>query len=505
MGLLAVALLVVFGIVLSRSKQEGPVMAERGKKEQADQGPAKQLPAEKQAEPPLPSAPAPKPSTLKGHQAWVSCLGFSPDGKTLVSGSEDKTVRIWDVTAGKESAIFAGHTKVIQAVAFSPDGQTVATASSDKTVRVLDAATGSELGRFQGHQGNVYDVAYFPDGKTLLSSGDDKTIRRWARGSVTALDKYDNGTSVRNVAVAPDGKTFASSANQEVKLWRPGQARSYATLLLPRGAVLSISYLPGGKSLIGGTQEATIWNVESGAVSSAIKSNWRVLHRLRLNSTGEYLATSSSIGQGTTEVHEVKLFHVQSGKELVTLRRGSDKRLFLGIAFSPDTSTLAVGNQDGTISLLDIARYTKPSAVGAGDTLPPPAAGKTQADKEAWVQLFNGHDLRGWKGYPDGTGRWRVQNGLLCNNGAGNGGIDLFTERGDYRNFHCRIETKVEEGGNSGLFFRSKFGSQFKEGYEAQIEANYRGAGSGPRTGSLYGLVNINENLVQHFVSPSPL
>jgi WD40 repeat protein len=183
---------------------------------------------------------------------------------------------------------------------------------------------------------------------------------------VAALDKYDNGKLGRNIAVAPDGKTFASSAAGEVKLWRPGEARSYASLLLPKGAALSMLYFPGGKSLIAGTQEATIWNVESGAVTSAIKSDWLILHSLRLNSTGEYLATSSSIGKHPSQVHEVKLFHVQSGKELATLRRAPGKP-FLGFAFSPDDSTLAVGNEDGTISLLDIARYTKPSAAGGAN------------------------------------------------------------------------------------------------------------------------------------------
>jgi hypothetical protein len=117
-------------------------------------------------------------------------------------------------------------------------------------------------------------------------------------------------------------------------------------------------------------------------------------------------------------------------------------------------------------------------------------------DREAWVQLFNGHDLRGWKGYPNGTGAWRVEDGLLCNNGAGKGRCDLFSERGDYRNFHCRIEAKIEEGGNSGLFFRRTFGPQLKEGYEARIEANWQGPGLEARTGSLYWLVHIKEMLI---------
>jgi WD40 repeat protein len=365
---------------------------------------------------PLPSAQGPKPGTLQGHTAYVKCLAFSPDGKTLVSGSHDKTVRVWDVAAGKEVAVFTGHTNGVAAVAFSPDGRTVASASADGTVRVLDAATGSELERFQGHTGGVLDVAFFPDGKTLLSCGVDKTIRRWARGRAAALDTLDNGAAGRYVAVAPDGKTFASTcrgvvkrgadgktfvpiSKGGVKLWKVGEKRSWATLSSPKhpyGEVLSISYFPDGKSLIGNTQEVTIWDVQSGKATPAIKSSWQTLHILRLNSTGEYLATSSISGQGATRVQEVKLFDVRSGKELATLHRASHLTPFLGIAFSPDSSTLAVGNQDGTISLLDIARYTgrpaaagadgKPTAGATGPSAPPvPPTGNNRSERTGGV------------------------------------------------------------------------------------------------------------------------
>jgi uncharacterized protein (TIGR03067 family) len=132
-------------------------------------------------------------------------------------------------------------------------------------------------------------------------------------------------------------------------------------------------------------------------------------------------------------------------------------------------------------------------ALGTAGAGTPPAAEKTQPDREAWVQLFNGRDLRGWKTYAD-TGVWRVQDGVLCNNGAGKRG-DLWSEVGDYRNFHCRIEAKIDDGGNSGLFFRRRFGSPpFDDGYEAQINSTH--PRDPIRTGSLYGLVNIKEMLV---------
>lgn len=143
-------------------------------------------------------------------------------------------------------------------------------------------------------------------------------------------------------------------------------------------------------------------------------------------------------------------------------------------------------------------------------------AGDAKADS-GWVQLFNGKDLAGWKIHPmpsgsitevvriekdgkvigyDGklkddktTHLWRVEDGMLIGSGPPS---HLFSDRGDYVNFHYRIEAKINDKGNSGQYFRTAFGPGFPAGYEAQINATHRDT---IRTGSLY-LPKIKEVLV---------
>jgi len=114
---------------------------------------------------------------------------------------------------------------------------------------------------------------------------------------------------------------------------------------------------------------------------------------------------------------------------------------------------------------------------------------------EGWTQLFNGQDLKGWKPHPDDHGNWKVENGVLT--GSGEGTSLLFTERGDYQDFHVRVEAKINDGGNSGLFFRNDFPNQFN-GYEAKINSTHRDP---LKTGSLYkgvrGSVAVKEMLVK--------
>ena len=111
----------------------------------------------------------------------VYSVAFSPDGKTLASGSADGTVRLWDVATGQQIGdLLTGATGPVNSVTFSPDGQTLASGSGDGTVRLWDVATGQQIGApLTGHAGPVNSVTFSPDGKTLASGSADGMVQLW--------------------------------------------------------------------------------------------------------------------------------------------------------------------------------------------------------------------------------------------------------------------------------------------------------------------------------------
>src|SRR6266702_1476063 len=111
----------------------------------------------------------------------VYSIAFSPDGHRIVSGSDDRTIRVWDAATGEKMAgPFTGHTHCVGSVAFSPDGQRIFSGSYDQTIRVWNTTTGeTAAGPFTGHTSWVRSVAFSPDGQRIVSGSEDRTIRVW--------------------------------------------------------------------------------------------------------------------------------------------------------------------------------------------------------------------------------------------------------------------------------------------------------------------------------------
>ena len=117
--------------------------------------------------------------SLIGHEGSVNALAYSPDGRHIVSGGDDDTLRIWDATSGEALMRLEGHESLVNALAYSPDGRHIVSGSLDSTLRIWDATSGEALMTLRGHESSVNALAYSPDGRHIVSGSRDHTLRIW--------------------------------------------------------------------------------------------------------------------------------------------------------------------------------------------------------------------------------------------------------------------------------------------------------------------------------------
>jgi RNA polymerase sigma factor (sigma-70 family) len=290
------------------------------------------------------------PRNRMTHDRAVYSVAFSPDGKTLASGSY-QTIKLWDVTTGKEKATLKGHTHNVFSVAYSPDGKTLASASEDQTIKLWDMATAKEKATLKGHTGTGWSVAFSPDGKTLASGSMDKTIKLWdvktAKEKATLKGHTD---TVRTVAFSPNGKTLASGSDDlTIKLWDLVTGKEKATLKGHTDFVYIVAFSPDGRTLASGSEDRDdqtikLWDVAT-AKEKATLRHTSVVFSVAFRPDGKTLA-SGSID------NTLKLWDVATGKEQATLKEHT--KPVTSVAFSLDGKTLASGSVDQTITLWDV-------------------------------------------------------------------------------------------------------------------------------------------------------
>src|SRR5882762_5170384 len=126
---------------------------------------------------------------LEGHTDRCLCVAFSPDGEQLVSGSDDDTVRLWNMQTGAVLRVMKGHHGKVISVAYSPDGTFVASGSWDNTVRIWNAATGLQVGEYTGHSRWVLCVAFSADGLHIMSACRNREVHVWTTGAANRSAK----------------------------------------------------------------------------------------------------------------------------------------------------------------------------------------------------------------------------------------------------------------------------------------------------------------------------
>ncbi|PON21536.1 glucose repression regulatory protein TUP1 [Trichoderma gamsii] len=209
---------------------------------------------------------------FQGHEADVTTCDFAPNGRTIVSGSYDKTVRLWDIETGTNTFTLTTSDSIM-AVAMSPDAQVVAAGSVNNTIYLWEVKTGSLVEHLKGpddHRDSLFSVAFLPNGKNLVSASLDRTIKMWKLGSpgeepyssrcVTTFQGHSD--FVLSVASSPDALWIISgSKDRSAQFWDSRTGMAQFIIQGHKNSVISVAPSPQGSyfATAGGDQKARIW------------------------------------------------------------------------------------------------------------------------------------------------------------------------------------------------------------------------------------------------------
>jgi hypothetical protein len=202
-----------------------------------------------------------------GHAAYINSVEFSADGRELLTSSDDGTARLWHVEAGQPTdAIFRGHSARVLSATYSPDGNRVLTTSGDKTARIWDRSTGQAVLALQGHAWGVLCGTFSPDGLRVITGSEDNTARIWdARSGGSLLTLEGHTAPVTSVAFSPDGsRVLTGSRDNSAKLWDATTGKEILSLAGHTQEVTSVNFSPDGRNVLTASRDGTaiIWLAE---------------------------------------------------------------------------------------------------------------------------------------------------------------------------------------------------------------------------------------------------
>ena len=279
------------------------------------------------------------------HLGSVSAVAFSPDGRTIVSGSRDQTVKVWDARTGALLQNFAGDLSQITSVDFSPNGDAIAAGSFYWRVLEWSLETG-ELFLPLEHLGTVWSVAFSPDERTIASGSGDRSVRVWDRQTgYLVYDFLDHTDIVYSVAFNTEGtKLVSGSKDTTIKIMDLQTGTVEQSLQGHTDEVRSVTFTPDSTKIVSGGYDDTvrIWDVNTGELLNTLTGHTGDILSVAVSPDGQLIASAS-------KDRTIKIWSLETGELLNTLS-GHTNEVYT-VTFSPDGKTIASGSKDRTIKL----------------------------------------------------------------------------------------------------------------------------------------------------------
>ena len=277
---------------------------------------------------------------LSGHSDWVRSAAFSPDGRFIVTASDDKAAIVWDAASGERLRTLSGHSGWVNSAAFSPDGRFIVTASNDKTAIVWDAASGERLRTLSGHSDWVRSAAFSPDGRFIVTASDDKAAIVWDAASGERLRTLSGHSKpVTSAAFSPDGRFIVTGSWDETAMvWNAASGERLRTLSGHSDWVRSAAFSPDGRFIVTASNDKTaiVWDAASGERLRTLPGNRIGVTSAVFSPDGRFIVTGSGF--------RATVWDAASGQRLRSLDR--DSGLVFSVAFSPDGRSIVTASGD---------------------------------------------------------------------------------------------------------------------------------------------------------------
>jgi eukaryotic-like serine/threonine-protein kinase len=240
------------------------------------------------------------PNTLnEGHTEAIRTLSLSADGSLLVSGGDDNTVKLWDMTTGKLRQTFKGHTAPVTSVALSQDGKTLISGSEDKTLKIWEVPTATLRHTLSEHTDRVYAVALSPDSKTIASGSQDFTVKLWNAETGELIRTLSQPAGHRNavsaVAISPNGQQVASGSwEKNIKLWDLQTGKFIRTFEGHQDKVTSVVFI-NDQTIASGSLDKSIriWDSQSGVFQEVQDAHSAAISSLTVHLARQQLVSAS--------------------------------------------------------------------------------------------------------------------------------------------------------------------------------------------------------------------
>ncbi len=291
--------------------------------------------------------------TLTGHAASVRSVAISPDGQTIASGSDDSTIKLWDLgnarlirTLTSQSGLFKRESTWITSLAFSPQDNIIASGSLEKTIRVWDFVSGNLIRILKGHSDSVYAIAISSDGQTLVSGSRDNTIRIWNLPTGRLIRNIlGHSNSISAVTISPDGQTLASgSRDNTIKVWNLLNGKLLHTFTGHLDWVYSLAFSPDGNILASASRDTSIqlWHLRRGTMVHTLTGHSDWVTAVAISPQGNILVSGS-------RDKTIKLWDISNG-QLIDTRIGH-LELINSVAISPDGKSIISSSNDGAVKI----------------------------------------------------------------------------------------------------------------------------------------------------------